>query len=314
MRIERIINRCYRYARKTKVIKGFTLIELIMVIIITSILAGIGSRFIDFPVKAYMDVVNRQEVVNAADIVFTKMSRELRAALPNSVRVKPGNAKVLEYLHIKRGYRYRRKGPGGAAAKLRIRRFDASFNVFGTFPADMLGSNGYRVVVYNLGSEGANSDVPLTGLNAYSASLAGPGFFPPNNSSVTTLASNNATLSNVGSEGRVVLSTAHKFPFNSQAQRVYFVDTPVTFICDTTAKTITRYDNYSINETQPTNPNTSPLSSATAVVLATNVSDCTFTYDRNVTASSGVVKLDIEFDNDGKKTRVFDQIRVSNVP
>lgn len=314
MRIEQTIKKYFLYAKKTKIIKGFTLIELVIVIIITSILAGIGSRFIDFPVKAYMDVVNRQEVVNAADLVFTKMSRELRGALPNSVRVKPGNSKILEYLHVKRGFRYRRNGPGGAAAKLRVKRFDNSFNVFGLFPSDMLGSNGYRVVVYNLGSEGTNSDDPLDGLNAYSDVLRSTGGFAPRNSSVTTLASNNATLSNLTTEGRVTLSTSHKFPFVSQAQRVYFVDTPVTFICNTTTKTVTRYDNYSITPIQPTNPSASPLSSATAVVLANNISDCAFTYDRNVTASSGVVKVYMEFESDGKKTKVFDQVRVSNVP
>lgn len=295
-------------------LKGFTLIELIMVIIIVSVMAGIGTRFIDFPVKAYMDVVNRQEIVNAADLVFTKIARELRQALPNSVRVKPGNSKAIEFLNVKRGYRYRRFGPGSAADKLEIRQFDDSFNVLGLFPSDMLGSQGYRIVVYNLGSEGTNSDDPLDGINAYSNQLTGSGGGTSPGSSVITSASNVATLSNIGDEGRVSLSSAHKFPFRSQAQRVYFVDTPVSFICDTTAKTITKYENYSINPTQPSNPAVSPLSGATATLVAKNISDCKFTYDRNVTASSGVVKIEIEFDSDGKKIRVFDQVRVSNVP
>ena len=75
---------------------GFTLIELIMVIIITAILGTVISRIISRPVEGFVDISRRAELVDIAEVSLRKMSREIRLALPNSVRLRSGVATNLQ--------------------------------------------------------------------------------------------------------------------------------------------------------------------------------------------------------------------------
>lgn len=84
---------------------GFTLIEIIMVIVILSIL-GIGSvQFISFSAQGYVDTVRRSELSSTATIVNEKISRLIRDALPNSVRLSADN-RCIEFIPILAGSRY----------------------------------------------------------------------------------------------------------------------------------------------------------------------------------------------------------------
>jgi MSHA biogenesis protein MshO len=62
--------------------------------------------------------------------------------------------------------------------------------------------------------------------------------------------------------------------------RVFAVDQPVSYRCDLSAGTLTRYQNYGFVATQP-----DPPSSGSNSVLATGVSACRFSYDAAVVAS-----------------------------
>ena len=67
---------------------GFTLIELVTVILVLSIVSvGVGS-YITFGVDIYRDAIGRDRQINESRFVIERLSRELRAALPNSIRVK----------------------------------------------------------------------------------------------------------------------------------------------------------------------------------------------------------------------------------
>lgn len=66
---------------------GFSLVEMIMVIVITGIIAGIVAVFMSSPLQSYVDANRRADLTDAADLVLRRMSREIRQALPNSVRV-----------------------------------------------------------------------------------------------------------------------------------------------------------------------------------------------------------------------------------
>ena len=54
---------------------GFTLIEAIMVITITGILAAIVAVFIRTPVDGYIDSVARAELTDAADTALRRIAR-----------------------------------------------------------------------------------------------------------------------------------------------------------------------------------------------------------------------------------------------
>src|SRR6185503_18991127 len=66
---------------------GVTLIEMIMVIMITGILAAVSVVFLRGPVEGYVDVARRAELTDIADTALRRITRDLRTALPNSIRV-----------------------------------------------------------------------------------------------------------------------------------------------------------------------------------------------------------------------------------
>jgi MSHA biogenesis protein MshO len=68
--------------------KGFTLIELITVIIVLGVVSVGISGFIRTGVDIYTDVTERDQLLGESRFVIERLTRELRMAVPNSVRVK----------------------------------------------------------------------------------------------------------------------------------------------------------------------------------------------------------------------------------
>lgn len=85
--------------------QGFTLIEIIMVIVILSVLSLGSVRFISFGAQGYVDTVRRSELSATATIVNEKISRLVRDALPGSVRVNSTQS-CLEFIPVLSASRY----------------------------------------------------------------------------------------------------------------------------------------------------------------------------------------------------------------
>jgi prepilin-type N-terminal cleavage/methylation domain-containing protein len=66
--------------------RGFTLIEMIMVIVITGILSGMVAVFIKGPVESYFDMARRAELTDVADTAVRRMARDIRSSVPNTLR------------------------------------------------------------------------------------------------------------------------------------------------------------------------------------------------------------------------------------
>ena len=85
--------------------RGFTLTELIMVIVILGVVASISVRFIQFSSQGAIDTAERQQMAMAGSIMTERVSRELREALPTSLRVRDGGD-CIEFIPIGAGGRY----------------------------------------------------------------------------------------------------------------------------------------------------------------------------------------------------------------
>lgn len=85
--------------------RGFTLIELIVVLVVLAILATTSVAFVVRVVDSYRSTQERALLVNTARSALERMTRQLRGALPYSVRVINDGA-CLQFMPIAGGGNY----------------------------------------------------------------------------------------------------------------------------------------------------------------------------------------------------------------
>lgn len=270
--------------------KGFTLIEAVIVIVVTGIVAAMAAVFIRGPIDAYFDTARRAELTDIGDTAARRMARDINSALPNSVRQ---NGNFLEFVPIKDAGRYRADtGLAGAGDILDFDlNTDATFDVLGP-PVNI--ANGDSIVIYNQGFPGV-SDVYDTGpLTSRRFAVAG-----------TLL--NNITFT----------PTATPFPFRSPGSRFQIVGTAVSYECAPDAANppngrLIRYSNYAIQQIQP-----APFASLPGLVTATlanNVSACTMTFAPAVLQRNGMLSIFLSISKDGEVVNLQHQVVVNNSP
>jgi MSHA biogenesis protein MshO len=262
-------------------VKGFTLIEIIIVIVIAGVLSVITTQVITLPVKGYVDLSRRATLVDIAEMSLRRMQRDIRRALPNSVRI-TGGGTVLELLHIVDGGRYRAAGTGDV---LDFTSADTSYDVIGTLRNfSEMDTGNDQVVIYNLGTGNSQAD-------AYQV-----------------VNNNRAALTGATTATSVVFSSK-AFPFQSPQQRFYIVDTPITYRCDIGNNTLLRYDGYAITASQPNPPG------VTGQLLANHVASCSFTYVAGTGSRSALLTQEIVLTDDaGESIRLMQQVHVDNTP
>jgi MSHA biogenesis protein MshO len=263
-----------------------TLIEMIIVIAITAIIASAVAVFIGRPVEGYADAARRAEMTDIADTALRRITRDLRTALPNSIRITqfPAASGIfyLEYLESTGGGRYRAQvDSSGLGTILDFTTATASFDVIGTMPTF---AGGESIVIYNLAASGATA-------NAY-------------------IGDNRAAYS-TNTPPTITLAAAKLFPFPSPGKRFQVVDQAVTYVCNPgVAGELRRYWGYGIVDPQPT-----PPAGGSNAQLASNVAACSFTYVTSGTAQrAGVVTLTVKIVESGESIQLFQQVHVSNVP
>lgn len=289
--------------RSTKVFQsGFTLIELIVVIILTGILSTVTFQFITVPMESYVDVSRRTRLVDIADTAIQRIAYDVRAALPNSIRIGCGG-RCMEFLRAPAGGRYRAAPPGDRLNFITDSRFEVigplDYSGFTTSnnATDCASNNASCVSIYNTG---------LPGTNAWNLD-------------------NMATLAN-GSSATAIRFTNFSFPQASPYQRFFLVDTPIKYICDTTSgtETLTRYQSYNIvsNETSvDSHVELLALSNpAEHALLADQVTGCTFSYSAGTAERNAVLTISLtigEYDHLSNVTEditLLQQVSVVNLP
>lgn len=150
---------------------GFTLVELVIVIVVMAILGGISVSFIRNSILAYVNSEAYYELADRADISLRRMSRDIRNALPNSVWVPNGSGSYVQFVPIKAGGRYQQDD------------FDAGSHTLHVLGPMVSVDAGDQLVIYNMGISGAdvyesNNIRPVTA-NADSLTFTGTLFpFP----------------------------------------------------------------------------------------------------------------------------------------
>lgn len=283
---------------------GFSLIELVIVIVIVGILATITTTIITQPVQGFIDLSRRATLVYSAESALRRMQRDIRRALPNSIRV-DGTGTAIEIINTVAGARYRLvPAPlvGVPADSLEITGLDTSFNVLGTLPA----LAGLRVAINNTGD--VTGGAPVPGRNAYALADAATDehVVTPFGQPITITASppeDNITIGGLG----------FQFTDHSISNRVYLVDGGITYFC--TGGQLRRYAGYDF--TNPVAPQLQPVPPPNGFsVMADNISNCAFTYAPGTPQRSGIMTLDLSVSDaaTGETIRLLHQVHVDNVP
>lgn len=275
---------------------GFTLVEAIMVIVLTGIIAAVVAVFIRSPVQGYIDTVRRGQLSDEADFALRRIARDIHTALPNSVRAAVvGNQHFLEFLPVRSAGRYRVSADGGTDRLNIANPADNNFDVLshGASPGVSV-SSGDLIAIYNTGQSGANA---YAGDNTRAVSSTTPAL-------PTTAATN-------------IVVSGTQFPRDSSSYRFQVISTPVTYACETATGTLWRFSGYTIQSSQPTTLNVSPLVSgqrlATNVVCPSGGTDIGTGFA--VQNADGLVLLRIQLrDSSGETLSLYREVHIDNAP
>jgi MSHA biogenesis protein MshO len=242
--------------------RGFTLIEVVVAIAITSIVLVFAAMFISAPLGAYEAHSRRAVLVADASGAWPRMAEDLRLALPNSLRTRRnGNFVAIELLRVADAVRY-------------LPPTTAPFSAFGVFrsvslPFDSNAQpNRFYLSVNNTGGPGADA-YDLTG-------------------SMTPAGARIRIAAGATGEAVVTVTPAAAFGPDSLRRRMYLVSGPVTYLCDEVQGTLVRYDNYTIAANQSARDSPAQLLGAGAAseVITRGLTACNFAVSA-VAASGG---------------------------
>lgn len=290
---------------------GVTLIELVVAIVLMGTIVGATVYFL-LPVRQAVDLTTRAELSDIADNSLQRMARDVRLALPNSVRV---NGTSVEFLAVHTAGRYRADGygagtpPGGVGAtcdtvtgdsdQLLFDASDDCFKPIGTVQATI--TDTHRLVLSNYGPS-------FAGQNAYASAAS----TDRNWRQIAT-----GTTATVNTNDRIKFDNAAVNPFSrtlhdSPGRRFFIISGPVTYACDTGLGELKRHSGYAIQSAQPT-------AFATGDLIANNVTECLFEYEDGVAPQIGLLTVTLTLSKavsggSNETVRLFHAIHVRNIP
>jgi MSHA biogenesis protein MshO len=279
--------------------RGFTLIELVVTVAVSAVVVSFMAMFVLTPMNAYSAQTRRAELVDSADSALRLIGRDLQIAVPNSVRIaSSGSSVALELLSSVDGARYRDSGPlADASRELDLTAPDGAFatTVPFSYVTVPFSSSSHYLVIYNVGVPGANA-WDMTDV------------ITPAGTQISIAAGATAN------ENLVTLNPAFRFAWGSPNKRVLLVEGPVTYLCDTSARTLTRYSGYGIASSQPLTVPALLAAGATGSRVANDVDSCAFDYAPGTAQRSGLATLALQLTRSGERVQLLQQVHMVNAP
>ncbi|WP_312519960.1 type II secretion system protein [Massilia sp.] len=284
--------------RERKREHGFTLVELILVIVLVGIIGGVLTMMLAPAIQSYLLVGQRAALTTVADTALRTIAVDVRRAVPNSLRLT--NPQCLELVPTSDGGRYR-SGPivGRTDARyINDAEPGTAFDVLTRFTNTP--AAGDVIVVGNRGDE------------VYTA----------NSPSVAVVQSVTASPAAALGEHRIQLGTSLQVPPGYDGGRFVVVPAArriVTYRCSagidaggSGTGTLVRLNGNNL-AAPPACGNVVP---AGAQLVATKVSSCSFVVHANAgaTQDSGYVQLQLTLSDKGESVPLTVGVNVSNVP
>lgn len=253
---------------------GFSLVELVAVMVVMGILAIGTVRFIADSSTGFATTISRTELAGDARYAIERLTRELRAALPESIRVAGG---CIEFI------------PVAAASSYTTLPIASSASSFTAVPIEPMPlPAGVRAAVYP-----DSATYQLSGVSAISPPVVVSA--PDGNNEVT-----------------VTMSAPHRFPVESPSNRFFLISDPVSFCV--VGERLWRYQGYGFLSAQPGVgglpsglPNRALLAERVATATPFTVSAATL-------VRNAVVEIDMDFVRGDDRVSLQHLVQVRNVP
>lgn len=275
--------------------RGFTLVELVMVIVITGVIAASIAVFLKPAIDSYFDTRRRADLTDMADTALRRMAQDIRRAVPNSVR--SVSATCFQLVPTTAGGRYRMASdtlndtpplpcvPGATcSAPLDTSVATTAFDVLS--PLAVVPAVNDWIVINNQNAADVYAGTNRGQITAVATPRAGDGLHR-----ITI----NGTQFSSGYDGARFVTVA-----NSE-QSVFY-----TCVGGVLYRTVAAF-----NADQAT---TCGLS--TGAIVATDVAGCTFVHDPNqgATQQNGFVWMRLELNRAGEGVALAHGVHVDNLP
>ena len=257
--------------------KGFTLIELILVLVILSIVASIGTQFLSTASNSYHQAQFRVKLITKGRVSIEQMTRQLRMAVPNSVRLSTSN-NCIEFLPIVAGAIYEGVLPDSGNGAASISSITTSIFTLG------LGTPAHVIV----GAARAN-DIYATGISLSRVGLGALGTAPYTN---------------------IPLASTHSFLQNSTNRRVYLASNPKRFCVSGTD--LIQYTSYGLLTS-----NVSDISpGVNSILMAQNVTaeGSAFSLSNDSQNRNASINIALRFNEGTESVALFQTVFIRNVP
>ncbi|WP_052248056.1 MULTISPECIES: PilW family protein [Shewanella] len=260
--------------------KGFTLVELVTVILILGILVVGVSSFIIFGTRIFVDSTAIDRVLGSSRFVMERLNRELRNAVPSSLRLQSSSQQqCLEFLSI---------SASGSYLSLPLAP-DVQTDTATVFAPATAVSAGEQLLVYPL----THAEIYGSGSNKRHA--------------IDKVTANGSLLT-------LQFAAAVNFAEASPAKRFYVAGQPVSYCFSQADGSIRRYSHYGYHAGQPL-----PDTMGTGALMAEGLSNDIATNPAvrllpATLVNNAIVQLQPQFAVVGEKFQYQHQVQVINVP
>lgn len=264
--------------------KGFTLVELIMVIALAGIVAAMVGSVLSRPLQGFGDNSQRSELTDLAAIALNRLARDIRLAVPNSVSVAAAGDEI-RFVPIAAAGRYRANQPipdGPRQDPPACTQPSGPCVIDILSPIEPAGSESkHWLIIYNTGALVGRAE-PVDG----AVSPVSPKAFTWKDGVLE------AELS------------AFRFEFASPQHRFFLADRAVGYRCQAGTLVRAEFDELAASD----------YSTAATVVDHVDCSQSRFTYEPGNNSRHGLVTLKLVLAGAGGTLTLLQQVQVDNAP
>jgi len=277
----------YKSGKSGKRSQGFTLVEMVTVIVILGIIVVGVSSFVIFGTRIFVESSAVDQVLSQSRFGVERMTRDIRSALPNSTRLitaTDGSYQCIEFVPIVASTSYVSAPIAPAVASNSVSAIATNQPIIA----------GQWAMIY-----------PLTAAEIYN---------PTGSIAKRFLIANVATI---GNQVNLTLAASVRFTEDSPLKRLFFVAQPISYCVEKRANgtsDLTRYANYGYRTAQPT-----PSIMASGVIMAQNIINNLLVEPAIVLTPSSlitnaIVHVEPRFSVNGESFKYQHQVQVINVP